>query len=109
MGLTRTEIYTDAQNQFAKRLKALAHPARIAILQYLMKQTTCIGNDLVEELGLAQSTISQHLRELKKIGIVKGEVEGTSKCYCIDQQVWKELKQDLNLFFRDYELVEDCC
>ena len=70
MGVTKTEIFTEQQNSLATTLKALAHPARIAILQYIIKQNACICNDLVEELGLAQATISQHLKELKSIGII---------------------------------------
>ncbi|MBX2942709.1 MAG: winged helix-turn-helix transcriptional regulator [Cyclobacteriaceae bacterium] len=109
MGLTKTEIFTEQQNSLASSLKALAHPARVAILQYLIKQNACICNDLVEELGLAQATISQHLKELKAIGIIKGSIEGTSVCYCIDEVVWKKIKADLNSFFIEYDGVEKCC
>ena len=109
MGVTRTEIFTEQQNRLATTLKALAHPARIAILQYIIKQDACICNDLVEELGLAQATISQHLKELKNIGIIRGNIEGTSVCYCIDQEVWQELKEVLNAFFVDNAGVDKCC
>lgn len=109
MGATRTEIFTEQQNRLATTLKALAHPARIAILQYIIKQDACICNDLVAELGLAQATISQHLKELKHIGIIKGNIEGTSVCYCIDQEVWLELKELLNAFFVDNAGVDKCC
>jgi len=93
MGVTKTEIFTEQQNNLATSLKAVAHPARIAILQYIIKQNACICNDLVEELGLAQATISQHLKELKSIGIIKGSIEGTSVCYCIDENVWKRFAE----------------
>lgn len=109
MGVTRTEIFTEQQNRLATTLKALAHPARIAILQYIIKQDACICNDLVGELGLAQATISQHLKELKHIGIIRGNIEGTSVCYCIDQEVWQELKEVLNAFFVDNAGVDKCC
>ena len=109
MGVTKTEIFTEQQNNLATSLKALAHPARIAILQYIIKQNACICNDLVEELGLAQATISQHLKELKSIGIIKGSIEGTSVCYCINESVWQKLKNELNMFFVDNVGVYKCC
>ena len=109
MGVTKTEMFTEEQNNLATSLKALAHPARIAILQYIIKQNACICNDLVEELGLAQATISQHLKELKNIGIIKGNIEGTSVCYCIDENVWQQLKNELNTFFVDDIIIEKCC
>ncbi|WP_312134745.1 metalloregulator ArsR/SmtB family transcription factor [Sphingobacterium sp.] len=109
MGVTKTEIFTKEQNHLAITLKALAHPARIAILQYIIKQNACICNDLVEELGLAQATISQHLKELKSIGIIKGNIEGTSVCYCINEIVWQQVKKELNTFFVDDITIEKCC
>jgi predicted transcriptional regulator len=99
MGITKTEIYTDEHNKLASFLKVLAHPARIAILQYIINQKACICNDLVEELGLAQATISQHLKELKNIGIIQGTIAGKSVCYCIDENVWKQTQGVLNTFF----------
>lgn len=109
MGVTKTEIFTEQQNRLATSLKALAHPARIAILQYIIKQNACICNDLVEELGLAQATISQHLKELKNIGIIKGNIEGTSVCYCIDENVCQLIKKELNTFFVDDIGIDKCC
>lgn len=109
MGTTKTEIFSKEQNKLAILLKALAHPARIAILQYIIKQNACICNDLVEELGLAQATISQHLKELKNIGIIKGNIEGTSICYCIDEHVWNQIKMELNNFFADKVHTNNCC
>ncbi len=76
MGLTKTEIFTDEQNKLATMLKALAHPARIAILEQIIKANACICGELVDELGLAQATISQHLKELKNAGIIQGTIEG---------------------------------
>lgn len=109
MGVTKTEIFTEEQNNLDITLKALAHPARIAILQYIIKQNTCICNDLVEQLGLAQATVSQHLKELKSIGIIKGNIEGTSVCYCINEIVWQQVKKELNTFFIDNVTIEKCC
>ena len=99
MGITKTEIFTARQNQLATMLKALAHPARIAIIQHLVKAEHCICGDLVEELGLAQATISQHLKELKNTGIIKGCVEGTSVSYCIDEKVWRQVKKEVEALF----------
>ena len=99
MGLTKTEIFTQEQNDIAKIAKVLGHPARIAILQHLFKINSCICGDLVDVIGLAQPTISQHLKELKNIGIIKGTIEGTSICYCIDSENWKKIQHKLtNLF-----------
>ena len=109
MGITKTEIFTAKQHKLANMLKALAHPARIAIIQHLIKSQDCICGDLVEELGLAQATISQHLKELKNIGIIKGCVEGTSVSYCIDEKVWQQVKKEFESFFVSYKLKDGCC
>ena len=108
MGLTKTEIFTDRQNRLAQMLKALGHPARIAIIQQLIKTKACICGDLVDELGLAQATISQHLKELKTIGLIKGTIEGTSVCYCIDDKVWKQYKKELDALFVSFEGKDSC-
>jgi ArsR family transcriptional regulator len=86
MGATKTEHFTDKQNQIATIAKALGHPARIAIIEYLMKVKECICGDIVNELPLAQPTVSQHLKELKNAGIIKGNIDGNSICYCIDEK-----------------------
>ena len=109
MGLTKTEIFTDEQNRLAIMLKALAHPARIAILQQIINTNACICGDLVDELGLAQATISQHLKELKSAGLIKGTIEGVSVCYCINPTVWNVLSEQLGSFFTAYELKNNCC
>ena len=93
MGLAKTEIFSDSQNAIAKFAKAFAHPARVSILQHLFKIDSCVCGDLVNEIGLAQPTISQHLKELKHLGLIKGSVEGTSVCYCIDKENWTEMKK----------------
>ena len=109
MGLTKSDIFSDKQNKLASLFKGLGHPARIAILQYIIDQKTCICNDLVEELGLAQATISQHLKELKSIGIIKGSIEGKSVCYCIDENIWKTVQNEFNVFFNQHIKVDQCC
>jgi len=109
MGVTKTEIYTEEQNRLASLLKVLGHPARIAILQYIINQKACICNDLVEELGLAQATISQHLKELKNIDLIKGSIEGKSVCYCINESIWKQVQSEFNLFFNQDVNIKQCC
>jgi len=107
MGITKKQIFDQRQNELAQFFKVLGHPARIAILQYISKQNSCICNDLVEEIGLAQATISQHLKELKSIGLLKGEIEGKRLCYCIDLDKWNELQESLNSFFNTTKY--NCC
>lgn len=92
MGATKTDHFTDKQNAIATLAKALGHPARIAIMEYLMKVDTCICGDIVNELPLAQPTVSQHLKELKNAGLIKGSIEGTSICYCIDETAIEKLQ-----------------
>lgn len=91
MGLTKTEGYTPGQIALAKLAKALGHPARIAIIQHLLKIRSCICGDIVESLPLAQPTVSQHLRELKEAGLIKGTIHGTAACYCVDTERWNEM------------------
>jgi predicted transcriptional regulator len=111
VGVTKTDLFSKKQNELANMAKAIAHPARIAILQQLIKTNACICGDLVNELGLAQPTISQHLKELKLAGIIQGTVEGTSVCYCINPKVWKKYRQFFNDFFVSVNSImkEDCC
>ena len=99
MGVTKTENFSQKQNKLATFAKVLGHPARVAILEYLLKQQTCICGDLVDELPLAQATVSQHLKELKSVGLIKGEIEGSTVCYCINQPVWEEARDMLLHFF----------
>ncbi|MCX2450278.1 metalloregulator ArsR/SmtB family transcription factor [Pedobacter sp. PLR] len=109
MGLTKSEIFTDEQNQLSQLLKAMAHPARIAILQRILASNTCICGDLVEELGLAQATISQHLKELKNAGLIQGTIEGVSVCYCINPKTWKMMENQLGAFLGSYKGEIPCC
>jgi predicted transcriptional regulator len=111
MGVTKTDLFSDVQNDLATAAKAFAHPARIAIIQHLLKANACINGDLVLELGLAQPTISQHLRELKDIGIIQGTIEGSRVSYCINPQRWEEIKTQFNALFNEFESPGsgDCC
>jgi predicted transcriptional regulator len=109
MGLTKTEIFTEQQNKLAMMLKAMAHPARIAILQQIINTNACICGDLVDELGLAQATISQHLKELKTAGLIQGTIEGVSICYCIEPKAWKLLSEQLSDFLNLYKGTNNCC
>lgn len=109
MGATKTELFTKSQNGLAAIAKALAHPARIAILQHLVKTNACVCGDIVEHIGLAQPTVSQHLKELKAAGIIQGEVEGTSVCYCINPRVWSKVRDAFSTFFSKEIPGGNCC
>ncbi len=110
MGLTKSDIFTAEQNKIASIAKVLGHPARIAILQYLLEKQKCICGDLVNEIGLAQATISQHLKEMKSIGLLKGIIEGTRVCYCIDSKVFKEIKIIFDSIFNETITAnKNCC
>jgi ArsR family transcriptional regulator, zinc-responsive transcriptional repressor len=109
MGVTKTDLFDPTTNAFANAAKAFAHPARVAIIKYLLETKACINGDLVEELGLAQATISQHLRELKQIGIIQGNIEGTRVNYCINSKKWLEIKEQFNQLFDQYPNPQDCC
>jgi len=93
MGATKSEFFTPEQNTMAQMLKALGHPARIAIVEFLLKAESCICGDIVNELPLAQPTVSQHLKELKNSGIIKGNIEGNAICYCIDREAIGKMAQ----------------
>ncbi|GAB3574081.1 metalloregulator ArsR/SmtB family transcription factor [Spirosoma luteolum] len=93
MGVTKTEIFTTEQNRLADLAKAFAHPARVAILQLLISRKACICGDLVDELNLAQATVSQHLKELKRIGIIRGDIDPPRVCYCLNPPVWAEARR----------------
>ena len=108
MGLTKSEIFTEKQNKLAGMMKALAHPARVAIIQQLIKTNTCVCGGLVDELGLAQPTISQHLKELKNAGLIQGTIEGTSVCYCIDPKTWALYQKELGALFAAYKGGVNC-
>ncbi|PRY35030.1 ArsR family transcriptional regulator [Spirosoma oryzae] len=108
MGVTKTEIFTQEQNRVADLAKAFAHPARVAILQLLAQKKACVCGDLVDELPLAQATVSQHLKELKRIGIIQGDIDPPRVCYCINEPVWEEARQAFGGVF-DLLLAKACC
>jgi DNA-binding transcriptional ArsR family regulator len=106
MGRSKTKSFGSRENRIADFAKALGHPARVTILEFLARQDACICGDIVDQLPLSQSTVSQHLAELKRVGLVKGEIEGPRVCYCIDKAVWDEARQILSQFLTD---VKKCC
>lgn len=109
MGLTKTEKFTQSQNQIAQFSKGIAHPARVAILQHLFKINTCVCGDLVNEIGLAQPTISQHLNELKNLNLIKGTITGTRVCYCINESTWQNMNTILQSFLNQNTTKTKCC
>jgi len=109
MGVTRSDIFTLDQNSMAQVAKVLGHPARIAILEHLAKVDKCICGDLVDTIGLAQPTISQHLKEIKNIGLIKGNIEGTSVCYCIDKDTLSSIASSFTALFSSLCRDEDLC
>jgi ArsR family transcriptional regulator len=109
MGLTKTAAFSVAQNQLAEYAKAFAHPARVAILEHLLAKNACICSDLVEVLPLSQSTVSQHLKELKRVGLIRGEVEGPKVCYCIDPDNWRAATAHLQRLLHAFPPPNTCC
>ncbi len=109
MGAAKTEEFTVKDNKLARYAKALAHPARIAILKILLKKNACICGDIVEILPLSQSTVSQHLKELKDAGLIKGDIEGARICYCIDRKEWETAKKYLNELMDSYHRPSNSC
>ena len=107
MGATKSYEFSVKDNKLAKIAKALAHPARIAILNLLAKRQACVCGDIVDELPLSQSTVSQHLKELKDAGLMKGDIAGARVCYCIDEKEWKLAQQSLNKLFDSFK--GNCC
>ncbi len=108
MGITKSEHFTDHQNELANVLKALGHPARVAIVEYLIQHKQCICGDIVNELPLSQATISQHLRELKQVGIIQGNIEGNSICYCLNPQVFEQITQFMGIVIESVA-KNKCC
>jgi predicted transcriptional regulator len=109
MGLTKTDNFTKKQNELAILAKAFGHPARIAIIEYLTRAQSCVCGDIVNELPLSQSTVSQHLKELKSAGLIKGTIEGPSVCYCINNEVWQAAKVQFESLFSSFRGEENYC
>ena len=106
MGRSKTTSFSSRENRIAQFAKALAHPARVAIIDHLAKQNTCVCGDIVDQLPLSQATVSQHLAELKRVGLIKGEIEGPRVCYCVDPKGWAAARELLGQFLAD---VKKCC
>ena len=109
MGITKSEEFKLKDNLIANYAKALAHPARIAILRFLIQKQACVCGDIVDELPLSQSTVSQHLKELKQAGLIKGDIDGAKVCYCIDKKEWKKAKERMDQLFDSYKESNNCC
>jgi DNA-binding transcriptional ArsR family regulator len=109
MGITKTIGFTDETNEMAEILKALGHPARLEIVKFLMTSSSCICGDIVDVLPLAQSTVSKHLSELKKVGIIKGTVTGNNICYCLDEKIIQKIQKFVNLVQTSCCKPSECC
>ena len=109
MGISKTITYSEQEIRLAKYVKALAHPARMAILNLLLQKKACVCGDIVDELPLSKSTVSQHLKELKEVGLIKGDIEGVSVCYCINTVVWNEISEQLGIFFNQLRVQDSTC
>lgn len=109
MGTTKASHFSDEQNELSGLFKSLGHPARIAIVQFLVRQTNCVCGDIVDELPLAQPTISQHLKELKAVGIIQGTVEGNAICYCINPEKLKQIQQAIATFIPPIKPANNSC
>ena len=110
MGATKTDFFTDKQNEIANIMKALGHPARVAIIDYLLTVNTCICGDIVNVLPLAQPTVSHHLKELKNAGLIKGNIEGNAICYCIDEKTFTKFQKYLGeIFTKIQKQKNNCC
>ena len=109
MGATKTDHFTDYQNELAILTKALGHPARIAIIEYLLKVQTCICGDIVNELPLSQPTVSQHLKELKNAGLIKGNIDGNAICYCVNEAGFEKIQVFFQHITQSLDGKNDCC
>lgn len=110
MGLAKLDEFTVKDNRLARYAKALAHPARVAILKLLINKSSCVCGDIVEELPLSQSTVSQHLKELKDAGLIRGDIEGATVCYCIDPKEWTRAKESISALMDSFiPFANGCC
>lgn len=108
MAYTKKAEFETGEIRIAELAKALSHPARVAIIKLLLERQTCICGDIVDELPLSQSTVSQHLKELKDAGLIKGEIDGPRVCYCIDPKVWKQAQKFFGVFFEKILETKQC-
>ncbi len=107
MGASKSDFFSNKQNELASLFKALSHPARVAIIEYLLTVDTCICGDIVNELPLAQPTVSQHLKELKNAGVIKGSIDGTAICYCINTETLQKFENYFSAI--SLKLKSKCC
>ncbi|MCC5945910.1 MAG: winged helix-turn-helix transcriptional regulator [Bernardetiaceae bacterium] len=108
MGASKSSYFTASQNELARCFKALAHPARIAIIAHLLEVEACVCGDIVEKLPLSQPTVSQHLRELKEVGLIKGSIEGNRICYCLDKTAFANMQHYFDLILQ-HKNASECC
>lgn len=111
MAITKAQLFNPTQKRTAELMKALGHPARIAIIELLAERETCICGDITDELPLAQSTVSQHLKALKAAGIITGEIDGVRVCYCLDKEGINEIEELFTPLVRKLKSAteENCC
>lgn len=109
MGVTKTIGFTERIVEMADMLKVLGHPARLSIMEHLAESPNCICNDLVDELPLAQPTISRHLSELKRVGLIKGTISGKNICYCINDEAWQQVKDTIDNISKTLLTNKECC
>lgn len=112
MALNKKEEFGKEEQELADFAKAFSHPARVAILKVLAERDSCICGEIVEVLPLAQSTVSQHLKELLNAGLIKGTIDGPKSCYCIDWKVFERFETIFTRFFRKtkgFEEKRNCC
>lgn len=114
MAINKKYEFKKVEIELSETAKALAHPARIAIMQELAKQKSCICGEIVDMLPLAQSTVSQHLKELQKAGLIKGTIDGPKSCYCIDWKNFAKASSELQKFTAEImkhrpNSNQDCC
>ena len=110
MASHKRDEFPKKENELASFAKAISHPARIAILKTIAERDTCICGEIVEVLPLAQATVSQHLKELKRAELIKGTVDGPKSCYCINWKMFERFSGSFNAFFdKTKNLNENCC
>ena len=111
MSIAKTTEFSKKEQDRAAFAKALAHPARVVILKTLAKRNECVCGEIVDILPLAQSTVSQHLKELKAAGLITGTVEGPRSCYCINWQAFEKFQTEFNTLFNAMKLKNEnrCC
>jgi ArsR family transcriptional regulator, arsenate/arsenite/antimonite-responsive transcriptional repressor len=111
MAIHKKEEFTQKEQDLANFAKALSHPARIAILSLLAKRNECICGEIVDVLPLAQSTVSQHLKELKNAGLIDGSIDGPRSCYCINWKAFEKFMGEFSFLFNKLKTQNEkaCC